>query len=981
MVKEIEESEMTMADTSNDVAADTSNTSNHGAVLRTISYGSREESKTQEKGRHARSKSVQELGFPSQCRAKHFDANGNPVESSMCHQCQRNDKGRVVRCTKCKTKRFCIPCITTWYPQSTEDSIAEACPFCRGNCNCKSCMRLDNGTLREKLDLKLEYSVDEKLQHSLHILQLLLPFLRQLNHDQVTEKKMEAKLLGLSIEELGVKHAGLDPKERAYCNNCRTSIIDYHRSCPECAYDLCLVCCGEIREGFLRGGGKEVNMDYVGKPYDLQYLHGKKFYKKLRGRKDNVYVCPENNVSSVMTWKVNEDGTIPCPPKSIGGCGGSLLELRCMFPGNVSQLVNRAEELIKSFNINECLEPSGYRCSCFTPDGLVDLSSGDLRKAASREDTNDNYLYCPKARNLRFEDLKHFQSHWAKGEPVLVSNALETTSGLSWEPMVMWRAFRQISNSNHSRHLDVTAIDCLDLSEVDVNIHQFFKGYSEGRFDGENWPHILKLKDWPPKNEFDEMLPRHGIEFISSLPFKEYTHPKKGFFNLAVKLPKQILKPDLGPKTYIAYGVAPELGRGDSVTKLHCDMSDAVNVLTHTAEVTLSPAQLFQMSKVKMQHIKQDEQEIFGLCHEKKKGTKSMQPSASLKAPEPEADCIINDTYENKKPFLEGETTEIPIVKVVVTTENKADALMKTDGQSQEEASFDAVHESNAIKHTDKEFEGNNMKNDAIQHTNKEIEGSNMENEGIVCGKKRKRGRPSRGRGRLKRLETKNEEVVDTLDESDYEPLDIVVDCQVDPNKDYKEIIAQYFPLSDLEGSEYAEGGALWDIFRREDVPKLEDYLRKHFMEFRHIHCFPLSQVIHPIHDQTFYLTVEHKRNLKEEYGIEPWTFIQKLGDAVFIPAGCPHQVRNLKSCIKVALDFVSPENVKECLRLTEEFRVLPENHRAKEDKLEVKKMAIYGMSSVVKGLEGYLKTGKFEDEKGNEEKQRTKKNRKGKKL
>jgi len=29
--------------------------------------------------------------------------------------------------------------------------------------------------------------------------------------------------------------------------------------------------------------------------------------------------------------------------------------------------------------------------------------------------------------------------------------------------------------------------------------------------------------------------------------------------------------------------------------------------------------------------------------------------------------------------------------------------------------------------------------------------------------------------------------------------------------------------------------------------------------------------------------------------GIEPWTFEQKLGEAVFIPAGCPHQVRNLK--------------------------------------------------------------------------------------
>lgn len=98
----------------------------------------------------------------------------------------------------------------------------------------------------------------------------------------------------------------------------------------------------------------------------------------------------------------------------------------------------------------------------------------------------------------------------------------------------------------------------------------------------------------------------------------------------------------------------------------------------------------------------------------------------------------------------------------------------------------------------------------------------------------------------------------------------------------------------------------------------------------------PVRSNSDPIHDQVSYIDDQMLKRLYAEHSVKPYTIIQYLGDSIFIPAGAPHQVRNLNSCIKVALDFVSPQGINQCLLITDQVRYLSEKHVNREDKLQV---------------------------------------------
>ncbi|XP_037092203.1 LOW QUALITY PROTEIN: lysine-specific demethylase 3A-like [Pollicipes pollicipes] len=350
------------------------------------------------------------------------------------------------------------------------------------------------------------------------------------------------------------------------------------------------------------------------------------------------------------------------------------------------------------------------------------------------------------------DGVRLFRDQWKRGQPVLCSGIGGGLDRSIWSVDAFIRDFGDVRND---------LINCKTGNIVpNQPMRRFWEGFecvSRRLRDDKGQPMILKLKDWPPGDDFADMMPDRFSDLMSVLPMTDYTR-RDGRLNLASCLPDCFVRPDLGPKMYIAYGCA--LHPSKASTNLHLDVSDAVNIMVH---VGIPP-----------------------------------------------------------------------------------------DGDAD------------------------------------------------------------------------NAEALRAIDEAGCDQLT-------------KRRVKDELP------------GALWHIYHAADADKIRDLLNKIAIE----RGDQLEPHHDPIHDQSWYLDGPLRCRLYEEYGVEGYPIVQCAGDAVFIPAGAPHQVRNLHSCIKVAEDFVSPENIGHCFDLTQEFRSLSETHSNHEDKLQIKNIIYHAMKDAVSCLLG----------------------------
>ncbi|KAJ9566080.1 hypothetical protein OSB04_002046 [Centaurea solstitialis] len=730
--------------------------------------------------RFFRSKNVDRLPIATMQILPSIKANVKAT-TKKCHWCRMCSYRVLVKCLTCKKQFFCEDCIHERHLDKAE--IKKQCPVCHGNCSCRVCIR---GRSKEVKTKELVYNGDEKFdkrQQLLYMLYLLLPLLEQINEEKTIELEIEANIKGKEDSEVEIPCATSSQK-RQCCSFCKACIVDVYRSCGNCSYVLCLSCCREFRDGDLHGGLKNLK------------------YTKNDKRKSSLCTI-------LRDWNTNEDGSIKCPPKNLGGCGDGVLGLFRHPPVNRSKdLEESAKEIVSASNIAECFEADSSGCAL-----CDDEPSHREGKNVDGILINDKGLYFPIREDLGDENLRHFVKHWVKGQPLIIRDVIKSETELSWDPVFMFCTYLEQSAKSR-KDKEVKLKNCSDWCEVQMGRQQIFMG---GKTHANVWDEKLKFKVWLSSGFFQEHFPSHYVAAINALPLQEYINPLTGILNLAANVPPESQNLDLGPFVYISYGRAEDLMRSDFLTKLCYHAYDMVNILVHATDLPISEKKLNKVKILLNKYSSQDQNESL-----EKNETNQPCGRSSFSSE------VTQQSEELEEDNTKGELTQIP------------------NGKNQSAFSDDS-----SLSESDDE--------DLCQD----------ESGSSSCNK----GKPVDTSGA--QWDVFEEKMCQSL-WSILESMPMSLTNRIALPKRY------HIPIN----VKYL--GGVWDCLFK------TTYAYLHICLFAYCWLEKL-RVVHPILDENFYLDAFHMKYLKDEFDVEPWTFEQRIGEAVIIPAGCPYQVKKVK--------------------------------------------------------------------------------------
>lgn len=346
------------------------------------------------------------------------------------------------------------------------------------------------------------------------------------------------------------------PGVREMCDVCETSLFNYHWTCQQCGFSVCLDCYKDRKKFFIRIRAVDD---------EDRKLRDQFFWYKCTNKEDHdirelmLTQIIAGDALDLMNKRLHEI----CQQWNITQSCGCSLNTNCIKKESTSML----HDYMSTYNVHGQVEDDLYKEVKRRKKLDAVLSE---RKGINPGESKVLYSHVAHewmcdGKVLRFmnpletdDAYKMFQDQWERGSPILISNCTEKIRKDIWHPQVF------LTSSGHKKNV---LVDCI-TSEMIHNqpMLKFWEGFMEIRQrlrdKKTNNPLILKLKDWPPTDDFAEIIPDHFNDLKTCLPLPAYTS-RNGKYNLASHLPTHFVKPDLGPKMYSAYGQAAHNATGE----------------------------------------------------------------------------------------------------------------------------------------------------------------------------------------------------------------------------------------------------------------------------------------------------------------------------------------------------------------------------------------------------------------------------------